>query len=121
MNKCQNPECGKEIPEGKAYCDENCLKRHTELKIQSKKERHIYDTSQGDVWLGQERRKITMDIIKQIARECLPIPYKQFACIVSYRTGLSLRKITDDYLEVLIRIGFLKRNENMLLVLGENE
>ena len=28
----KNPECGKEIPEDKAYCDENCLKRHLEIK-----------------------------------------------------------------------------------------
>ena len=46
--------------------------------------------------------------------------YKKFACTVSYRTGLSLRKVTDDYLEVLIELGFLKRNDGML-ELGRTE
>jgi hypothetical protein len=46
--------------------------------------------------------------------------YKHFACTVSYRTGLSLRKITEDYLEVLLELGLLKRNDNTL-VLGEAE
>lgn len=36
MNKCQNPECEKEIPEGKHYCNEECLKRHQELKREEK-------------------------------------------------------------------------------------
>jgi len=30
--KCRNPECGKEVPEGNAYCSENCLRHHIELK-----------------------------------------------------------------------------------------
>lgn len=60
-----------------------------------------------------------MDIMKVVAKECLPMGYNQFACIVSYRTGLFLRKITDDYLRVLLAVGFLKRNENMVLTLGD--
>lgn len=36
MNKCQNPECGKEIPEGKKYCGTECLKKHLQIKKQAK-------------------------------------------------------------------------------------
>lgn len=113
MPKCQNPECGKDVPEGKKYCDEACLKRHLQLKKMQKL------TSEEDIWLGQERRKRATDTVKKLAVELLPMPYKRFVCMVSYRTGLSLRKITDDYLEVLLGIGFLKRNEN-LLTLGDD-
>ena len=31
--------------------------------------------------------------------------FKKFACLISYETDLSLRKITDDYLEVLLNAG----------------
>jgi hypothetical protein len=32
MAKCQNPECSKDAPKGKKYCDESCLTRALELK-----------------------------------------------------------------------------------------
>jgi hypothetical protein len=103
MNTCRNPECGKEIDEGKKYCDEKCLKRHIELKKPKL-------DSEENLWLGQDRRKRAMETILKLAKELCPISYKQFACVVSYRTGLSLRKITDDYLEVLLELGLLKLN-----------
>lgn len=118
MPKCRNPECGKEIRKGMNYCDENCLRRHVELKKERPQELKNGGklTSEEDIWLGQGRRKRAMETIMKLAKELCPTPYKQFACSVSYRTGLSLRKITDDYLEVLLVIGLLKRNENVLIV-----
>ena len=56
----------------------------------------------------------------KLAKELLPMPYKRFACTISYRTGLSLRKVTDDYLEVLIELGFLTRDDGVL-ELGRSE
>jgi hypothetical protein len=32
MNTCRNPECGKEIPDGMNYCNEDCLRKHIEIK-----------------------------------------------------------------------------------------
>jgi len=32
MNKCKNPECQKEIPENKKFCNEECLRCFRELK-----------------------------------------------------------------------------------------
>jgi hypothetical protein len=107
MTKCQNPECQKEVAEGKKYCDETCLRRHRELERPKL-------ASEENLWLGQDRRKRAMETILKLARELCPKPYKKFACIVSYRTGLSLRKITDDYLEVLLELGLLERKENNL-------
>ena len=114
MNKCKNPECGKAIPKGSNYCSEDCLRRHIELKQQSKL------STCEDEWLGQGRRKRTVEKIMTLAQELLPMSYKKFACTISYRTGLSLRKVTDDYLEVLIELGFLRRNDGML-ELGRTE
>ena len=37
MRKCRNPECGKEIPDNLAYCNEACLRRHMEIKKEAKK------------------------------------------------------------------------------------
>jgi hypothetical protein len=113
MPTCQNPECQKEVSEGKKYCGETCFKRHLELKKPKL-------ASEENLWLGQDRRKRAMETILKLARELCPMPYKQFACIVSYRTGLSLRKITDDYLEVLLELSLLKRSDN-LLILGDAE
>jgi predicted transcriptional regulator len=73
------------------------------------------------VWLGQEKRRAIMDVIKAIAKECLPMGYNEFASIVSYRVGLSYRKITDDYLRVLLNVGFLQKDENQTLTLGDIE
>jgi hypothetical protein len=121
MPKCRNPECGKDIPKGLTYCNEDCLRRHIELKKERPQElkNGVKLTSEEDLWLGQGRRKRAMETILKLAKELCPIAYKQFACLVSYRIGLSLRKITDDYLEVLLEIGLLKRNDNILTI-GES-
>jgi hypothetical protein len=37
MNKCKNPECGKAIADNKNYCNEDCLRRHLEIKKEAKK------------------------------------------------------------------------------------
>jgi hypothetical protein len=108
MNKCQNPECRKGLPEGKTYCDEKCLSKHLELKKIARL------TTDEEEWLGQGRRKRAVEKIMKLAKELLPMPYKRFACTISYRTGLSLRKVTDDYLEMLIELGFLKRDDGVL-------
>jgi hypothetical protein len=38
MNTCRNPECGKEIPDNMHYCNENCLRRHQEMKRQEREQ-----------------------------------------------------------------------------------
>lgn len=122
MPNCRNLECGKEVPEGKRYCNPDCLKRDVELKNEAKRQQPngLKLKSEENVWLGQERRKRAMETIRKLARENCPMPYKKFASLVSYRTGLSYRKVTDDYLEILLELGLLKRNDDGLVV-GKNE
>jgi len=116
MQRCRNPECRKEISENLNYCSEDCLRQHLELKKSKhqKTESREKLTSEEDIWLGQGRRKRAMETILKLARELCPAGYKRFICIVSYRTGLSYRKIADDYLEGLLEIGLLKRDDNIL-------
>lgn len=112
MPVCGNPECQKEVPDDHAYCDGDCLMRHLELK---KIERGaMYLTQEEDIWLGQSRRKRAMDIISRLAKEMCPISHGKFVSIVSYKTGLSRRKIAEDYLVVLTDVGILQLNGGML-------
>jgi len=58
MNTCQNPECNKELPEGKKYCGEECIKRHLEIKREARtkttKELEKYDGEQKTVEINIE-------------------------------------------------------------------
>ena len=104
--KCLN--CGKPLPKGSDldFCSKECLEQYKE------KERAIKD----ECWLGQSRRKRAVEVIIELAKQNLPMSFKEFACLVSYKTGLSLRKITDDYLEVLLNVGVLKEKGGILSV-----
>ena len=64
--------------------------------------------------LDRGRRKRAIEQIMKLAEEYCPISLKKFSCIASYKTGLSLRKITDDYLVILLELGFLRRNNGNL-------
>lgn len=116
MPICQNPECGKEIPEGLTYCSKECLKRYLEIKKEAKTTTDSGNNlkNEVDIWQGQERRKRAMETIKKLAKELFPMEYDEFACTVSYRTGLSLRKVTDEYLKILLTLGIFERNGNTL-------
>ena len=37
-NKCINPDCQKELPENKHYCNEECLRKSIDIKKANKKE-----------------------------------------------------------------------------------
>jgi hypothetical protein len=72
--------------------------------------------SPDDVWLGQGRRRRAMDVILGLAKEHCPQPYSKFVSMVSYITGLSRRKIGEDYLVVLLDIGMLKMDRGIISV-----
>jgi len=116
MKQCKNTECGKEIPDNLNYCNEDCVRRHIEIKKEAKTSENNRTNlkDEVDIWQGQERRKRAMETIKKLAQELFPMEYDKFACIVSYRTGLSLRKITDEYLRILLTVGIIERNGNTL-------
>lgn len=64
--------------------------------------------SPSDVWLGQGRRRLAMDVILDLVKEYCPLPHGKLVSKISYMTGLSRRKIADDYLIVLRDIGMLE-------------
>jgi len=64
--------------------------------------------SPDDVWLGQGRRRRAMDVILDLVKENSGSPYGKLVSIISFSTGLSRRKIADDYLIVLRDVGLLE-------------
>ena len=114
MPLCENPECQKEVPEDHTYCDENCLRRHLELKKLSRSEMNL--AHEDDIWLGQSRRRRAMEVISRLAKKLCPMPYRKFVSMASYLTGLSRRKVADDYLVVLLDVGILEIKEGNLSV-----
>ena len=112
MPICGNPECGKEISEGRTHCNKACFDRDYELRRLKTVKMDL--SKDDDIWLGQRRRRRAMEIILGLAKEMCPVPQGIFVSAVSYRTGLSRRKIGDDYLVVLLDVGHLRRNDGML-------
>jgi hypothetical protein len=128
LPKCLNPECKKDLPKGKFACDEKCVRRYHELNPSQKltngeneENQSTKLTSEENIWFGQERRKRAMETILKLAKESCPINYKKFYALVSFRTGLSLRKITEDYLEILLELGLLKIDYGILNYVGGAE
>lgn len=95
MPLCGNPECQKEIPEDCTHCDEDCFDRANELKRLAKGE--IILSQEENLWPGQRKRKQTMEIISRMAKEKCPIPYKKFVSQTVYLTGLSPRKVRENF------------------------
>ena len=114
MPLCKNPECGKEVSEDRVYCNADCFNRHIELKREAGSGINL--DYEEDIWLGQRRRRRAMNAITRLARELCPISPSRFVSFVSFRTGLSRRKIADDYLETLLDVGILDNQEGVLTV-----
>ena len=112
MPICRNPECPKGIPDDRTHCDKVCFDRDHELRRLARTGLDL--TLEDDVWLGQRRRRRAMEIVTRLAKEMCPISQGKFVSAVSYRTGLSRRKISDDYLVVLLDVGILRRNDGTL-------
>ncbi|MCP8321731.1 MAG: hypothetical protein H3Z52_12455 [archaeon] len=52
MPKCKNPECRKDVPDGRSYCDDHCANRHIELmraKLQKRTEARAGDPAIEDI------------------------------------------------------------------------
>ena len=97
---CRNPACNKAIADNMNYCSEECLREHQMSKGKSKVENKkvVNNNDNFNIWMGQKRRKVAFSIIQELCKEIAPISFKKFCCEVAYRTGLSLRKISDDYM-----------------------
>jgi len=69
MPECGNPECRKEIPEGRAYCNEECLKQYYESKRKLKGDVKDVTTLDTDPtievvlkYIGIEKKNFTKDV-----------------------------------------------------------
>jgi hypothetical protein len=65
MAKCLNPECGKELPEGKNYCGEECLKKAVALRRHSK--RNNSETTDSSIetvlkYMGIDKANFTKNV-----------------------------------------------------------
>ncbi len=78
-----------------------------------------YDMLKKSEFIGTDRRKKTMSVIMQLCRELLPLDESEAVNIISFRTGLTTRKIEEDYIAVLKSIKFLD-TENFALKVGEH-
>lgn len=121
MPTCRNPECGKEIQEGKNYCDENCLRRHMELKKSKRqKPNNIAKLSRtNSEWVGQDRARNTMNTMLKICIEMCPVEKETLIAHMRYRTGLHWRKIEEDYFRTLWKINAVAIDSNNLVTVTE--
>jgi hypothetical protein len=119
MRQCRN--CGKEIPDNLAYCNEACLREHMKKKRESKKKiirpvendgnslKKIYDSLDlNDAKDG--RLIIKADIMKKVI--LLTAKWKsgkkrEWVDKLSIFTCVSTRKIREDYIQPLITVGIL--------------
>lgn len=62
-----------------------------------------------------------MAIISRMAKEKCPMPYKKFVSQTVYLTGLSPRKVREDYIDVLVDVGILRINEGTLDVVSTHD
>ena len=109
---CGNPECRKEIPEDRTHCDRDCFDRDYELRRQAREGTNL--TQEDKLWPGTIKRNQQMETISRLAKELCPASYKIFISSASYRTGLTPRKIREDYVEVLLDVGILMLNGGLL-------
>ena len=113
--------CGKSLPRDSKldFCSKECMEKYKEKRVETFT---LTKTDKKDeYWVGQRRRKRVVEIIIEIAKQNCPMSIKKFASLVSYKTGLSLRKIRDDYLEVLLDVGILKEKNGILALAEESE
>ena len=114
MPVCQNPECHKEIPEDRTHCDKECFERDYELRRLAREKTNL--TQEDKIWPGTRKRDQQMETINRLAKELCPVSYKKLISLVSYRTGLTPRKVREDYIEVLIDVGILSNNGDTLSI-----
>lgn len=132
MPNCRNPECGKEIPEGKAYCNEECLRRSLELKRKSKELARDDTTFNTDPtievvlkYIGIEKKNFTKDVayrhwerFVEFARNNSGKSWGNFIKprLRSY-IGIDYRYI-DDFLDSCLSWGVIELKDGNLFFLG---
>lgn len=139
LNKCRNPECGKEIPDNLKFCSKDCA-----VQFKEKRDKKFNDACPESAKLLKEeavsaeesekngvdlneiynfldlndakdgRLNIKADIMKKVIR--LSSEWKigdknQWINRLANRTCVSTRKIREDYVQPLISEGILLETE----------
>ena len=58
MNTCKNSECRKEIPENLNYCNEECLRKHQEIKREAKSKPQIEESTREQKTKAYSKNKL---------------------------------------------------------------
>jgi hypothetical protein len=90
------------------------------LTSKEEKPKNNLQINSKSVFNGTNRRNQMMQAIVQMCREQLPMPQKEFINIVAFNTGLTTRKVQEDYLDVLVSVHVLQINK-FNYELGESE
>jgi len=130
MRQCRN--CGKQIPDDLAYCNEDCLREHMKKKRENteKRIRTVETDDQGlrEIYESLDlndakdgRLIIKADIMKKVI--LLTSKWKmgkkrEWVDKLSILTCVSTRKIREDYVQPLITIGILGEFGDAINFLG---
>jgi len=90
-------------------------KEQKEQKKPTRKQKNL-EVKKLSVFAGTGRRKQMMQEIIQICREELKpsLPEEDFICQLSWKTGLTRRKLKEDYIDVLISNDILQMNKGAI-------
>jgi len=61
MHRCKNPECGKEISEDKAYCNEECLRQAIKLRKRVQK-KPFHTNYENELLANSTGKKIELEL-----------------------------------------------------------
>lgn len=130
MRQCRN--CGKEIPDNLAYCNEDCLREHMKKKRENREKRirpvvtndqdlkEIYDALDlNDAKDG--RLIIKADIMKKVIHLTSKWEIgkkREWVDKLSIFTCVSTRKIREDYIQPLITVGILAEFDGTIKFAG---
>lgn len=64
----------------------------------------------NNIFTGTSKRDKMMQSIVQMARELLPMSQKEFINTVAFNTGLTTRKVQEDYIDLLVTVHIIQIN-----------
>lgn len=97
--KCPTPECNNEVPKGKKYCTEDCMKKHLEIKKEQNMRSYYLQAPNK----GTEAKKILQEqAIKCIKQYPKDRTAKQYASLLSWDLGISQRTAHENYIQPMI-------------------
>lgn len=134
MNNCKNPDCNKPIFDTLNYCNQECLKRHIELKKQAKQipeankdiqpspittgtnqieEPALVDPNEGT----KSKTVLKNKALRLIATYPDNLTLRQYASRLCWDISVSFRTALEGYIEPMVEKGILAHvRENLYKV-----